>query len=85
MLTQSGLFFSELRLGLELEGKGFTQRQRKKAQTAGAGHVEAWSERRKKRLVTSSPTMKERFGSLECMGRHKATTEKRICDLSSHC
>ena len=31
-----------------------------------------------KRLVTASPTMKERFASLEFMGRHQGTKKKRV-------
>jgi hypothetical protein len=47
---------------------------------------DAWSERRKKRLVTSSPTAEERFESLEFMGRTHDTKESQFrgcqCDSS---
>jgi hypothetical protein len=63
LLTQSGLFFFELRMGVELGGKGINAED---AESAEGENAEGGAEVRKrgrnaakKRLVTSSPTMKE--------------------------
>jgi hypothetical protein len=71
-ITQSGLFFFELRMGLELGGKGINAEDAEEGNSNGGRPREgAWSERRRKRLVTLSLTGKVR--KCRFMGRHKVT------------